>query len=122
VKVVVTDAQGRYVLPEWPKANYKVWVRGYGLADSPKTDSEPGKILDLTAVIAPNAAAAAEYYPAIYWFAMLGAPDKGAFPGTGPGGNGIPTSIKTQRMWLDGVKTNGCVGCHQLGNKANRTI
>src|SRR5947207_9585484 len=79
-KIVVTDAQGRYVLPELPKANYKVWVRGYGLVDSPKTDSEPGKILDLTAVIAPNAAAAAEYYPAIYWFAMLGAPDKGAFP------------------------------------------
>jgi len=30
-KMVVTDDKGRYVLPELPKANYKVWVRGYGL-------------------------------------------------------------------------------------------
>ena len=32
-KVVVTDDQGRYVLPDLPKAKYKVWVRGYGLVD-----------------------------------------------------------------------------------------
>ena len=36
VKIVVTDDQGRYVLPELPKANYDIWVRGYGLVDSPK--------------------------------------------------------------------------------------
>src|SRR5215475_14030827 len=35
-KVVVTDDQGRYVIPDLPNANYQVWVRGYGLADSPK--------------------------------------------------------------------------------------
>jgi hypothetical protein len=28
VKIVVTDDQGRYLVPELPKANYKVWVRG----------------------------------------------------------------------------------------------
>jgi len=28
-KMVVTDDQGRYVLPDLPKAKYKVWVRGY---------------------------------------------------------------------------------------------
>src|ERR1043166_5405378 len=121
-KIVVTDDQGRYVLPELPKAKYKVWVRGYGLVDSPKVDAEPGKILNLTAVPAPNAAAAAEYYPAIYWFSMIGVPDKGQFPGTGPNGNGIPAAVKNQSMWLDGLKTNGCVGCHQMGNKATRTI
>src|SRR6266545_3696194 len=87
-KIVVTDDQGRYLLPDLPKAKYKVWVRGYGLVDSPKVDSEPGKLLNLTAVVAPSAAAAAEYYPAIYWFSMLGVPDKSAFPGTGPNGNG----------------------------------
>jgi hypothetical protein len=121
-KIVVTDDQGRYLLPDLPKAKYKVWVRGYGLVDSAKTDSEPGKVLNLTAVVAPSAAAAAEYYPAIYWFSMLGVPDKSAFPGTGANGNGIPASIKNQSMWLDGIKTNGCVGCHQIGNKATRTI
>ena len=87
-----------------------------------QVDSEPGKTLNLTAVVAPSAAAAAEYYPAIYWFAMLGVPDKSAFPGTGASGNGIPSAVKNQSMWLDGLKTNGCIGCHQIGNKATRTI
>jgi hypothetical protein len=121
-KIVVTDDQGRYVLPELPKANYNVWVRGYGLIDSPKVATAPGKILNLTAVPAPSAAAAAEYYPAIYWYSMLKVPDKSEFPGTGPQGNGMPTNIRSQAQWLDVVKTNGCYTCHQLGNKATRTI
>ena len=33
-KIVVTDDQGRFLIPDLPKANYKVWVRGYGLVDS----------------------------------------------------------------------------------------
>src|SRR5947207_11992088 len=53
-RTVVTDDQGRYVIPDLPKGKYKVWVRGYGLVDSPKVDSEPGKQLNLTATIAPN--------------------------------------------------------------------
>ena len=67
---VVTDDQGRYVVPDLPKANYTVWVRGYGLVDSPKVKSTPGKVLNLKAVAAPNDAAAAQYYPAIYWYSM----------------------------------------------------
>src|SRR5882757_7446284 len=121
-KMVVTDDQGRYLLPELPKANYNIWVRGYGLVDSPKVQSAPGKILNLTAVPAPNAAAAAEYYPAIYWYSMLKVPEKSEFPGTGPQGNGLPTNLRSQGHWLDVVKTNGCYTCHQLGNKATRTI
>jgi hypothetical protein len=66
IKIVVTDDQGRYVVPDLPKANYDVWVRGYGLVDSPKVKSEPGKQLNLTAVPAPDEKAAAQYYPAIY--------------------------------------------------------
>src|SRR5712692_2137324 len=121
-KIVATDDQGRYVLPELPKASYSVWVRGYGLVDSPKVTTAPGKILDLTAVAAPNAAAAAEYYPAIYWYSMLKVPEKGMFPGTGPGGNGLAAHLKSQAEWLNVVKTNGCFTCHALGNKATRTI
>src|SRR3989475_3958058 len=86
VKIVVTDDQGRYVVPDLPKATYSVWVRGYGLVDSPKVRTRPGKIVNLKSVVAPNAAAAAEYYPAIYWYAMLKVPDKSEFPGTGLGG------------------------------------
>src|SRR3954447_6182883 len=100
-KMVVTDDQGRYVLPELRRAKYKVWVRGYGLVDSPKVDAEPGKQLNLTAVKAPNEAAAAEYYPAIYWYSMVKVPGEDQFPGTGPSGNGINPAIKTQGQYLD---------------------
>src|SRR5882672_8001205 len=48
-KIVVTDDQGRYLLPDLPKANYTVWVRGYGLVDSAKVQTAPGKPLDLKA-------------------------------------------------------------------------
>src|SRR5712664_4409266 len=89
VKIVVTDDQGRYVLPDLPKANYTLWVRGYGLVDSPKVMTVPGKIVNLTAVAAPNEAAAAEYYPPVYWLSMAKMPDKSEFPGTGHDGNGI---------------------------------
>ena len=121
-KIVVTDDQGRYMIPELPKAKYKVWVRGYGLIDSAKVDGEPGRLINLTAVKAPNKAAAAEYYPQGYWYALMKFPDKGEFPGTGDSGNRIPTSMRSQHQWLDSIKTNGCWGCHGLGNKATRTI
>jgi hypothetical protein len=122
VKIVVTDDQGHYVIPDLPKANYSVWVRGYGLVDSPKVKAAPGKILNLKAVVAPSEAAAAEYYPAMYWYSMLKIPDKSLFPGTGANGNGMPTNLKSQGQWLAGIKTLGCNSCHQLGNKATRTI
>src|SRR5919107_1187643 len=64
IKSVVTDDQGRFVIPDLPKANYDVWVRGYGLVDSPKSKAAPGKTLSLKAVPAPNEAEAAKYYPA----------------------------------------------------------
>jgi len=121
-KIVVTDDRGRYVLPELPKASYSVWVRGYGLVDSPKVRTAPGKVLNLSAVVAPTGAAAAEYYPAIYWYSMLRVPDKSEFPGTGPDGNGINPALRSQEQWLDIVKTNGCNGCHSLGTRPMRTI
>jgi hypothetical protein len=121
-KIVVTDDQGRYVIPELPKANYDVWVRGYGLVDSPKVKSTPGKMLNLTAVLAPDAHEAAQYYPAAYWYSLLHIPPKSDFPGTGDKGNGISERIKDQGNWVEMVKTDGCESCHQLGDKATRTI
>ena len=41
IKTVVTDDQGRYLLPELPAVNYKVWVRGYGIVDSTPIDAKP---------------------------------------------------------------------------------
>ena len=112
-KIVATDERGRYLIPELPKANYSVWVRGYGLVDSPKVRAAPGKVLDLTAVLAPSAAAAAEYYPPIYWYSMLKVPAKSEFP-AGP--------VKTQPEWVNQIKTSGCMSCHALGTKGTRTM
>ena len=120
-KMVVTDDRGRYVIPDLPKAAYNVWVRGYGLVDSPKVKAERGKQLNLTAVPAPTPAAAAEYYPGVYWYSMLQIPAKNEFPGTGQKGNGIQEVMKNQHYWIDTVK-NSCQSCHALGSKGVRTI
>ncbi|TMK01959.1 MAG: carboxypeptidase regulatory-like domain-containing protein [Alphaproteobacteria bacterium] len=117
-KMVVTDDQGRYVVPDLPKAKYKLWVRGYGLVDSPKVDGEPGQQLNLRAVAAPNEAAAAQYYPAIYWYAMLKIPPASEF---GRKDGEIPEKIK-QTDWLNLMKNNGCIGCHQMGQLSTRTF
>jgi len=116
-KIVVTDDRGRYVVPDLPNAKYEVWVRGYGLIDSPKVEANPGKHLNLTAVPAPNDAAAAQYYPAIYWFAMLKIPPASDFGGK----SDIPAKV-TQQQWLTAIKNQACVGCHQLGQLSTRTI
>jgi len=113
VKIVVTDDRGRYLIPDLPRANYSVWVRGYGLVDSPKVQAAPGKSLNLSAVPAPNAAAAAQYYPPIYWFAMLHVPAKSEFP---------VGRVQTQGAWLNTLKTGGCVGCHGLGTPGTRQV
>jgi hypothetical protein len=122
VKIVVTDDRGRYLLPDLPKANYDVWVRGYGLVDSPKTRTTPGKMINLTAVVAPNPHAAAQYYPAGYWLSLMRVPEKSEFPGTGPTGNGISPNVKTQAEWVRLVKSGGCTSCHQLGTRGTREI
>jgi hypothetical protein len=121
-KIVVTDDRGRYLIPDLPKANYRVWARGYGLVDSPKVDAAPGKTVNLAAVVAPNPKAAADYYPASYWYSLLKVPDKTEFPGTGANGNGISADIQSQAQFLEMIKTDSCWSCHQLGNKATREI
>jgi hypothetical protein len=121
-KTVVTDDQGRYLLPDMPKANYNVWVRGYGLVDSRKVQSAPGRSLNLTATIAPSPGQAAQYYPAGYWWAMLRVPDKSQFPGTGPTGNGINPNMRSQAEYVRQLKSGGCTACHQLGTRGTREI
>jgi hypothetical protein len=117
IRVVVTDDQGRYVVPDLPQADYDLWVRGYGLVDSPKVKSAPGKLVNHRASAAPNAAAAAKIYPAIYWYSMLKIPAADQFGGK----SDIPEKI-TQTDWINSMKSNGCVGCHQLGQESTRTI
>ncbi len=121
-KIVVTNDQGHYLIPDLPKATYSVWVRGYGLVDSPKVKAAPGQSVNLKAVPAPTARAAAEYYPAGHWFSLIRVPEKSEFPGTGPTGNGISPRMRSQAEWLRNLKSGGCTQCHQLGNKATREV
>ncbi len=117
-KIVITNERGQYLLPDLPKANYKVWVRGYGLVDSAPVDGKPGTNLALAAVVAPNPRAAAQYYPASYWVSLLNVPPKSAFPMTV---SATPAAvIPTQADWVYSVKN--CWGCHELGNEPTREI
>ena len=69
---------------------------------------------------APNAAAAAEYYPAIYWYSMLKIPEKSEFPGTGARRQRHGRALESQAEWLNIVKTNGCMTCHAAGQPRRR--
>jgi hypothetical protein len=120
-KIVVTDDQGHYVMPDLPKANYSVWVRGYGLVDSPKVQTAPGRMLDLKADAASKAATAAQYYPAIYWYSMLKIPEESQFSGAQRDEN-MPENIKSQTAWLNMIKTTGCIACHAIGTIGTRAI
>ncbi|MGD0906759.1 MAG: carboxypeptidase-like regulatory domain-containing protein [Candidatus Acidiferrales bacterium] len=137
-KIVVTDDRGRYLLPQLPKATYKVWVRGYGLIDSGAVIASSGQHLALTAIVAPNAKAAAQYYPANYWLSLLQVPPKSAFPMKvsipanqtilqsmqidPPTGDGPmkTTIVQNQANWVATIKN--CEICHQLGTKITREI
>ncbi len=110
---VVTDDAGRYVLPDLPAAAYQVWVRGYGLADSPKSPAKPGEYVNIAATVAPDPATAALVYPASHWYSMMKIPEASELEGIVPGG---------MNQYLSVMKNQSCVGCHQLGNLATRTI
>jgi hypothetical protein len=50
-------------------------------------------------------------------------PPPSDFPGTGANGNGISESMRSQGEWIRNiVNTDGCTGCHQMGNRATREI
>ena len=70
-KIVVTDDRGRYLVPDLPRGDYAVWVRGYGLADSKPVNAPPGKHVNLPAVAAPTPQEAAAVYPANYWYSLI---------------------------------------------------
>ena len=103
-RTVVTDDQGRYVLPDLPRAGYQVFVRGYGLVDSARVNAKLGQQLDLKAVVAPDGRAAAQVYPASYWFGLME----------------IPKGEHSAEHFA--LETKGCFSCHQVGNLATRQL
>lgn len=99
-KIVVTDDDGNFVLPQLPNGNYRVWVRGYGLADSVELPAVPGDKIEFTVNNAASAVAAAAIYPASYWLSLLEAPDH-------------------DPDWINSFKLN-CQLCHQVGSLITR--
>ena len=104
IRIVSTDDDGQYVLPDLPEATYEVFVRGYGLVDSERVNGTPGQMLNLDAVVAPDAVAAAQVYPAAWWLSMMELPEG---------------DLSHQEL---GSSVTGCMNCHQVGNKATREI
>ena len=115
-KIVVTGDDGRFLVPDLPAAAYRVWVRGYGLLDSEPVTARPGEAVALEARLAATPQEAAAVYPANYWYSLLEPPRADEFPGTGPEGNGIPPTLRSQAAWVD-VTKQGCQLCHQMGNR-----
>jgi hypothetical protein len=122
IKIVVTDDRGRFVVPDLPAATYSVFVRGYGLVDSPRVTLKPAATsVTLRAVVAKTPQEAAVVYPGNYWLSLLQPPDPSLFPGTGAEGNGVGPAMQSQNHWINSLKSD-CNFCHQLGNKLTRSV
>src|SRR4029450_6455826 len=103
-KIVVTDDQGRFLVPDLPAASYDVWVRGYGLKDSGKTKAERGSQGKLQVNNAASPQEEAKSYPAAYWTSLIHPPSK----------DELPKGYQSQEQWLAALR-GGCNQCHQLG-------
>jgi hypothetical protein len=127
-KIVVTDDKGQFLVPDLPKANYKVWVRGYGLVDSAPVTAVRGAKLALTAVAAPDARAAAQVYPPNYWLSLLQFPPRSAFPKSNP--QAVATNLNPEASIVFQAQSQTellyqsrvCFACHQVGDKATREL
>jgi hypothetical protein len=111
-RIVVTDDAGRFVVPDLPDAQFSVWVRGYGLRDSEHQSARRGETLELSVQAASDAAEAAQAYPAAYWYSMMRIPPASE----------LDHIDGDRNQYLAWMKNLGCVGCHQLGQLATRTI
>src|SRR5919106_3635846 len=109
-KIVVTDDQGRFLLPELPAASYELWIRGYGLKDSPRTKAERGAQVKLQATDAATPREAARIYPSAQWASLI----------RPPAADALPAEYKTQEQWLAGLRQ--CNQCHQLGMPTTRAL
>jgi hypothetical protein len=109
-KIVVTNDDGRFVVPDVPSGEYEVWVRGYGLKDSKPVTAILGKALTLEVSSAASPQEAAKIYPANYWFSLWQPPAL----------EELPKQYKSRDEWIAAMKL-GCDLCHQIGIKEVRS-
>ena len=122
VKIVVTDDQGRYVVPDLPKATYNVWVRGYGLVDSPQGAKHARQGPQPESGRRAQRACRGGVLPGGLLVLAHRSAGQARVPRHRRQGNGISPTMRSQAEWLRSLKNGGCWGCHQLGNKATREI
>src|SRR5882757_9513107 len=103
-KIVVTDDQGRFLVPDLPDGSYELWVRGYGLKDSDRVSGARGGQVKLEVANAETPQQAAKIYPASYWTSLIHPPAK----------EELPAGYGSQEQWLAALR-GGCNQCHQLG-------
>ena len=108
-KIVVTDDQGRYLVPDLPAGTYELWVRGYGLKDSERVKGARGENVKLQVANAATPQEAAKIYPASYWTSLIQPPPMSE----------LPVKYKSQDEWLATLR-NGCNHCHELGMAQTR--
>jgi hypothetical protein len=108
-KIVVTDDQGRFLVPDLPEGAYELWVRGYGLKDSERVKADCGEMVSLKVANAATPQEAAKIYPASYWTSMIQPPPMSE----------LPARFKSQDEWLATLR-NGCNHCHALGMPQTR--
>ncbi|HLB46497.1 MAG TPA: hypothetical protein VJL59_05665, partial [Anaerolineales bacterium] len=102
-KIVVSDDQGRFLVPDLPKGDYELWVRGYGLKDSARLRGALGGQIKLMVDNASSPQEAARIYPAAYWNSLIHPPAK----------EQLPAAFVSQEHWLANLR--GCNQCHQIG-------
>jgi len=108
-KIVVTDDAGRFLVPDLPKADYELWVRGYGLKDSARFKAALGGQIRLAADNASSPQEAAKIYPSAWWNSLIHPPSK----------EELPTDFVSQEHWLASLR--GCNQCHQIGMAGTRS-
>src|SRR6202008_4910870 len=108
-KIVVTDDQGRFLVPDLPEGSYELWVRGYGLKDSERVKAARGESVKLQVANAATPQEAAKIYPASYWTSLIQPPPMSE----------LPAKFKSQDEWLATLR-NGCNHCHELGMPQTR--
>ena len=109
-KIVVTNEQGKFLIPDLPQANYKVWVRGYGLEDSDPVILSPSNASrQINAELASSPQEAAKVYPGNYWYSLLEFPDDIA----------AVSNFDDNGDWASTLKLS-CELCHQMGSEPTR--
>src|SRR5499427_5212872 len=79
-KIVVTDDQGRFLVPDLPAGDYELWVRGYGLKDSARVKAARSETVKLEISNAATPQEAAKIYPASYWTSLIQPPPASEIP------------------------------------------